>query len=131
MKLTNEKLGVRVGKFGAEVYALSKIEKGDFLASFDGRIYTADSDIWKSSYRKYYYDHVIRLGRGRWRAANSIASLFDHSCDPNCEVRLNGDEADMYAIKDIKTSEALTWDYSTTEYGGNWHMKCGCGALKC
>lgn len=128
---TNEKVGVRVGKVGVEVYALAKISVGEFIVEFDGRVITADDYIWKSSFKKYYYDHVVRLGKGRWRVSSGIAHLIDHSCEPNLDMVKDGDDLLLYANREIKTNEALTWDYGVTEKGGTWKMECLCGQPRC
>ena len=41
----------------------------------------------------------------------NIARLINHSCDPNCEVFGTGLKVWVYAIKDIKKDEELTYDY--------------------
>ena len=41
----------------------------------------------------------------------NIARLINHSCDPNCEVYGSGLKVWVYAIKDIKKGEELTYDY--------------------
>ena len=41
----------------------------------------------------------------------NTARLINHSCDPNCEVYGTGLKVWVYATRDIKKGEELTYDY--------------------
>ena len=41
----------------------------------------------------------------------NTARLINHSCDPNCEVYGTGLKVWVYAIRDIKKGEELSYDY--------------------
>ena len=41
----------------------------------------------------------------------NTARLINHSCNPNCEVFGTGLKVWVYAIRDIKKGEELTYDY--------------------
>lgn len=58
------------------------------------------------------------------------AKYINHSCDPNCDPLVKGDEVWIIAIKDIKKGEELTFDYGFDfEY---WYQHpCKCGAQNC
>ena len=61
----------------------------------------------------------------------NTARLINHSCDPNCEVYGTGFKVWVYAIRDIKKGEELTYDYG---FGYDEHYKdfpCKCGSKKC
>ena len=61
----------------------------------------------------------------------NIARLINHSCDPNCEVYGTGLKVWVYAIKDIKKDEELTYDYGFS-YDENYKdFPCKCGSKKC
>ncbi|MFA5961476.1 MAG: SET domain-containing protein [Parcubacteria group bacterium] len=53
---------------------------------------------------------------------------INHSCTPN--VGLKG-HVTVVAMRNIKKSEQLTIDYSTTEDDPNWKMKCNCEQNNC
>jgi SET domain-containing protein len=58
------------------------------------------------------------------------SKTINHSCDPNAGIR---NQSDLYAIKDIKMGDELTYDYSTT-IGTDDNiacMPCLCGANNC
>ena len=61
----------------------------------------------------------------------NTARLINHSCDPNCEVYGTGLKVWVYAIKDIKKGEELTYDYG---FGYDKDFKdfpCRCGSDNC
>ena len=61
----------------------------------------------------------------------NTARLINHSCDPNCEVYGAGLKVGVYAIRDIKKGEELTYDYG---FGYDEYYKdfpCKCGSKNC
>ena len=61
----------------------------------------------------------------------NTARLINHSCNPNCEVSGTGLKVWVYAIKNIKKGEELTYDYG---FGYDEYYKdfpCRCGAQNC
>lgn len=54
------------------------------------------------------------------------SDYINHSCDPNC-IMVN---KILFAIKDIKTGEQITYDYSNFIYD-DWYMDCLCGSENC
>ena len=48
-----------------------------------------------------------------WTAISNLIRLrlINHSCDPNCEVTGTGLKIWIYAIRDIKKGEELSYDY--------------------
>ena len=61
----------------------------------------------------------------------NTARLINHSCDPNCEVYGTGLKVWVYAIRDIKKGEELSYDYG---FGYDEYYKdfpCRCGSKNC
>lgn len=58
------------------------------------------------------------------------ARLINHSCDPNCEAWIEGDEIFIYSLRDIKSGEELTFDYGFDVDCYKDHP-CRCGAKNC
>jgi uncharacterized protein len=113
------------GRRGKGVFARLPIKKGEVIASFDGRIYTADHEPWTNDILNY----VIQFAEDKWRDATGIARILNHSCEPNCGIK---NLFTIVAMRDIAPREELTWDYEMTEnnrYG--WRMKCLCGTPSC
>ena len=61
---------------------------------------------------------------------------FNHSCNPNAGMK---GKNELFAIKDIKQDDEITFDYSTTSWEENWElpdekefaMSCECASKKC
>ena len=61
----------------------------------------------------------------------NTARLINHSCNPNCEVAGTGLKIWVYAIRDIKKDEELSYDYG---FGYDAYYKdfpCRCGSKNC
>ena len=61
----------------------------------------------------------------------NIARLINHSCNPNCEVFGTGLKVWVYAIRDIKKGEELTYDYGFGFDEGYKDFPCRCGSKNC
>ena len=61
----------------------------------------------------------------------NTARLINHSCNPNCEVYGTGFKVWVYAIKDIKKGEELTYDYGFGYDEDYKDFPCRCGSKNC
>jgi hypothetical protein len=59
--------------------------------------------------------------------------LVNHSCDPNCGIRLNDEGAfDFVARRAIAVGDEMTWDYATRNYSiTHFPAACLCGSALC
>ena len=57
--------------------------------------------------------------------------LINHSCDPNCEVFGSGLKVWVYAMKNIKKGEELSYDYGFNFDEDYKQYPCKCGSEKC
>jgi len=55
----------------------------------------------------------------------------NHSCEPNCGLRVRPDGFAMIALKDIAANDELTYDYSTHQEHPLEDMVCQCGTPRC
>ncbi|EWY36574.1 hypothetical protein N825_26420 [Skermanella stibiiresistens SB22] len=55
----------------------------------------------------------------------------NHSCEPNCGLRVRPDGFSMIALYDIEANEELTYDYSTHQEHPDEDMECACGTAGC
>ena len=53
----------------------------------------------------------------------------NHSCEPNCFMRVTGGHIIIYALRDIRPGEELTLDYGETYHADT--KLCRCGAPSC
>lgn len=59
---------------------------------------------------------------------NALRHL-NHSCAPNCYLRIFRRRVEVYALRDIAAGEELVADYGQTPHRNG--MRCTCGAAKC
>ena len=116
------------------LYANCDIKKGTKIIEYKGKIITSKQseknpkfDNGKAIYlfninKKYDLDVDFKFNTAR---------LINHSCDPNCEVFGSGLKIWVYAMKDIRKGEELSYDYG---FGFDKDFKnypCKCGSKKC
>ena len=70
------------------------------------------------------FEHVLHAG---------LITKVNHSCDPNCGIRVNETGAhDFIARRDIRINEEVTFDYAMRNYNVNYFPKqCECGSQGC
>ena len=61
----------------------------------------------------------------------NTARLINHSCNPNCEVEGKGLKIWIYAIKNIKKGEELSYDYGFNFDEDFKNYPCKCGSSNC
>jgi len=65
-------------------------------------------------------------GNVRWNPARHL----NHSCDPNCETRQEGNRIWIFARRSIAAGQELTYDYGYDAEAFEDHPCC-CGSVKC
>lgn len=63
--------------------------------------------------------------------SGGLDDLVNHSCNPNSGLMIQGKRAILVAIKNIRKSEEITMDYSTTMDEDDWEMDCKCQSKNC
>ena len=61
----------------------------------------------------------------------NTARLINHSCNPNCEVLEYNKQLWIFAMRDIKKNEELTYDYGFSFDKDYKQYVCKCGAKNC
>jgi uncharacterized protein len=61
----------------------------------------------------------------------NTARLINHSCKPNCEVLEDNKQLWIFAMRDIKKNEELTYDYGFSFDKDYKQYVCKCGASNC
>ena len=84
-----------------------------------------ESDIKNNS-------HASQVGVNKFVLNDELLTKINHSCDPNCGIRINKDGAREYvAFRDIEAGEELTFDYAMGNYTvDHFPSKCCCGSIK-
>ena len=114
--------------------AAKDIKKGTRIIEYKGKIITRKQseedpkfDNSKAIYlfnlnKKYDLDGDFKFNTAR---------LINHSCDPNCEVTGTGLKVWVFAIKDIKKNEELSYDYGFSFDKDYKDYPCNCRSKKC
>ena len=116
------------------LYASKDIKDGTKIIEYKGKIVTK-KEVEENS--KFDNDKAIYLFNLNTRYdldgdfKYNTARLINHSCDPNCEVAGVGLKVWIYAIRNIKKGEELSYDYG---FGYDEFYKdfpCRCGSKNC
>jgi len=77
--------------------------------------------------------HATQVGPGRWARHGGLGPKVNHSCDPNCGVRLNDEQAfDVVARQQIDAGQELTFDYAMRNFTiDHFPAVCLCGSPRC
>jgi hypothetical protein len=77
--------------------------------------------------------HATQVGPDRWARHGGLGPFVNHSCDPNCGVRLNAADAfDFVARRAIASGQDLTFDYAMRNFTiDHFPAACLCGAAQC
>ena len=113
---------------GSGSFAISKISKGEMVASFGGNV------IDQSELAKYSTDRVSRslqLNSDTYLLSGDIpeaGDMINHSCEPNCGI---AGTSSVQALRDIEIDEELTFDYAMSDSSQYDEFICRCGKEKC
>ncbi len=116
------------------LYANKNIKSGTKIIEYKGKIITKKKVEENSKYDNEKAIYLFNLNKkydldGDFRY--NTARLINHSCNPNCEVSGVGLKIWVYAIRDIKKGEELSYDYG---FGYDEYYKdfpCRCGSKNC
>jgi hypothetical protein len=77
--------------------------------------------------------HATQVGPDRWARHGGLGPMVNHSCDPNCGVRLNDAQAfDFVARRPISAGQELTFDYAMRNFTiDHFPAVCLCGTERC
>ena len=78
--------------------------------------------------KKEFIDDPFQIVRRTYIDLDEFSRTINHSCDPNGGIRKT---SELFALRDIKKGEEITYDYSATIAPTRWHMKCKCGSKNC
>ena len=116
------------------LYANLDIKKGTRIIEYKGKIITKKQ---VEENEKFDNDKAIYLFNINKRYdldgdfKYNTARLINHSCDPNCEVTGTGLKIWVYAIRDIKKGEELSYDYGFSFDKDFKNYPCKCKSKNC
>jgi hypothetical protein len=76
---------------------------------------------------------VSQIGEHEYVAPVGFMALVNHSCNPNCGIKVNEAGAhDYVAMRDIEPGDEVTFDYAMQNYTiGHFPSRCLCGSSEC
>ncbi len=113
---------------GSGSFVVSKISKGEIVASFGGNV------IDQSELAKYSADRVSRslqLNKDSYLLSGDTpedGDMINHSCEPNCGIT---GTSSVLALRDIEIGEELTFDYAMSDSSEYDEFSCACGKENC
>jgi SET domain-containing protein len=113
---------------GSGSFVVSKISKGEMVASFGGNV------IDQSELAKYSTDRVSRslqLNKDTYLLSGDIpeaGDMINHSCEPNCGM---AGTSSVQALRDIEIDEELTFDYVMSDSSQYDEFNCVCEKQGC
>ena len=116
------------------LYAATNIKKDTKIIEYKGKIITVKETETNPKFDNDKAIYLFNLNKkydldGDFKY--NTARLINHSCDPNCEVDSVGLKLWIYALKDIKKNEELTYDYGFSFDKDYKDFPCKCAQKKC
>ncbi len=107
---------------GEGVFATKSFKKGEIV------IVGIIKDVLSKN-----HSHASQIGENEYVLHAGLIIKVNHSCDPNCGIRVNETGAHNFVAKQsISINEEITFDYAMRNYGIDYFPKqCMCGSEKC
>lgn len=115
-------------KYGNGVFTAKEIKKGEVIHVLSGERMNPDEMARRVKSKKEFIDDPFQIGKRTYIDLDEFSRTINHSCDPNGGIRKN---SELFALRDIKKGEEITYDYSATIAPTRWSMKCKCGSKNC
>tara|TARA_A100001015_G_scaffold318820_1_gene439827 strand:+ start:2152 stop:2604 length:453 start_codon:yes stop_codon:yes gene_type:complete len=116
------------------LYANRNIKDGTKIIEYKGKIVTKKKVEEDSKFDNDKAIYLFNLNKrydldGDFKF--NTARLINHSCNPNCEVAGVGLKVWVYAIRNIKKGEELSYDYGFGYDESYKDFPCRCGSKNC
>ncbi|CAH9101764.1 unnamed protein product [Cuscuta europaea] len=131
----------KCGKKGYGLQILEDVSEGCFIIEYVGEVldvhaYEARQKDYALKGHKHFYFMTLNGSEVIDACAKgNLGRFINHSCDPNCRTEkwmVNGEVCiGLFAVRDIKKGEELTFDYNYVRVFGAAAKKCVCGTPQC
>ena len=116
------------------LYANCNIKKGTKIVEYKGKVISVKKSETNPKYDNGKAIYLFNINK-RYDLDGDFkfnsARLINHSCDPNCEVFGTGLKIWVFAMKDIKQGEELSYDYGFNFDKDYKNYPCKCKSKKC
>ena len=99
------------GKYGKGVFAGRDIKKREIIYTLGGKRMGVNDFIKNVLSGKENLDDQFQIGKKTYINLNELSRTFNHSCNLNGGIRK---KSELFALRDIKGGEEITYDYSLT-----------------
>ena len=116
------------------LYAAKNIKAGRKVINYKGRIITVKETEKNKKFDNDKAIYLFNLNKKYDLDGDfeyNTARLINHSCNPNCEVGGKGLKLWIFALRDIKKGEELSYDYGFGYDKDYKQFVCRCGAKNC
>lgn len=124
-KIIFNKFLIKKNNKGWGVYAIRNFKKGEIIYKLRGRKINYKNLCFNVKNFRKQVCNPLQVGRNSYLFLDKFSILFNHSCQPNAGIK---NKSTLFALKDIKKGEEITYDYSTTI---DESFVCRCGSKKC
>ncbi|XP_078434729.1 histone-lysine N-methyltransferase isoform X2 [Wolffia australiana] len=131
----------RCGKKGFGLRLLEDARQGQFLIEYVGEVldmvgYEARQREYAFRGQKHFYFMTLNGNEVIDACAKgNLGRFINHSCDPNCRTEkwmINGEVCvGLFATRDLKKGEEVTFDYNYVRVFGAAAKKCLCSSTNC
>ncbi|WOL19311.1 histone-lysine N-methyltransferase ASHH3-like isoform X1 [Canna indica] len=130
---------IETEKCGSGVVTEEDIRQGDFVIEYVGEVIddkTCEERLWKMKHCGDTNFYLCEISRDMVIDATykgNKSRFINHSCQPNTEMQkwtIDGEiRIGIFATRDIKRGEELTYDYQFVQFGAD--QDCYCGSIGC
>ncbi|KAF5285438.1 hypothetical protein FQA39_LY16692 [Lamprigera yunnana] len=116
------------------------IKSGEFILEYVGEV-VADYEFKERMASRYAHDihhYCLHFDGGFVIDGHRMGGdgrFVNHSCEPNCEMQkwsVNGQfRMALFALRDIKDGEEITYDYNFSLFNPAEGQECKCGSANC
>jgi len=112
---------------GSGLYVEEDVKKGEVISIIKGEI---KHKVNKNKKDAQDNPDWVGIRKDRWIDPCKPYKFLNHSCNPCAGIK---GSVSMVALKNLKSGDEITIDYSTTEADPLWEMpgKCLCGEKNC
>jgi len=116
------------------LYANCNIKRGTKIIEYKGKLVTVKNSEKDPKFDNSKAIYLFGINKKYDLDGNfsfNTARLINHSCEPNCEVFGEGLKIWIFAMKNIKKGEELSYDYGFSFDQDYKNYPCNCGSKNC
>ena len=116
------------------LYANCNIKRGTKIIEYKGKLVTVKNSEKDPKFDNSKAIYLFGINKKYDLDGNfsfNTARLINHSCEPNCEVFGEGLKLWIFAMKNIKKGEELSYDYGFSFDQDYKNYPCNCGSKNC